>query len=657
MKPGEHYPVPRSCMLLLLGAQLAALAPHVERLPWALLVVAGLSLGWRLLIHGGRGVFPGRVVRYGLALLVMLAIAVFYRKPGLEPAVALLVGGASLKLLEMRSRRDVILVVTLGYFITATQCLFSQTLLTALWLLLPFMLATGALAALHGESIPVATALRKAAALMLQAVPLMVVLFLVFPRLGPLWSVPMPEGQARTGLSDSMSPGDFDRLMQSDALAFRARFEGAQPKPSDLYWRAMTYEVFDGRRWSMWEGGGSTGVSWSGKAEPQPSWRYEVLLEPSPQPWLVVLDQVRQVSPSARWVSDGSLRATKPLLERYRYHAESVLAPFQPALPPAVHKRNLMFPSGNPQATAWAQQQWARQPQVEAYVGTLLQHFRTQGFNYTLTPPALGRDPVDGFLFGSRSGFCEHYASATAFLLRSVGIPARVVAGYQGGQYNAEGGYWRVNQYDAHAWVEYWQTGRGWLRLDPTAAVSPDRIDWGSLQLLDSQGALSGVRSLRHGAVLSWVGLRWDQLNYAWQRHVVAYDGTQREQLFSRLDSVSLDWRSLTYFALLVVLVLLAGMAVALGLRRGDPVQRHYDRACARFARAGLPRQAGEGPNDYCARVAGGSAYLRRQFGEITALYCRLQYGPPLAQPERAALLRQLKQQVAALRVGQGRLR
>lgn len=654
----EVYPVPRSCMLLLLAAQLASLGPHLPRLPLVLVAVALLSVVWRLLIHTGRADYPGRLIRNGLALLSLVAIGVHYRSPGLDPAVALLVAGASLKLLEMRSRRDVILVVTLGYFVTSTQCLFSQSLVTGIWLLLPFWLASAALTALYGETLRVWSALRTSAGLMLQAVPLMVVLFLVFPRLGPLWAVPLPEGHARTGLSEEMSPGDLDRLMQSDALAFRARFEGEQPAQSELYWRAMTYERFDGRRWSKVEDLPAQPREQFKEIEGTPRWRYELLLEPSGHHWLVVLDWVSTIAPAAIWQGDGALRATRELVDRHRYLATASEARFQSALPQPVRYRNLVLPPGNPQARKHAEALRASSTSVEDFVQRLLALFREQGFVYSLSPQRLGSAPVDEFLFGTRTGFCEHFASATAFMLRAGGVPARVVAGYQGGQYNPDGGYWQVHQYDAHAWVEYWQEGRGWQRLDPTAAIAPDRIDWGSLRLLEQQGALAGTRALRHAALARWVGLRWDELNYAWQRRVVGYDSSSQQAVIGALQGLHVDTRSMLRLALAIVALASAVLAVFWwrARRSVDEATRLYLRACRKFERAGLPRLPGEGPWDYQARVARGGE-LRASFGEITELYSQLRYGPPVGSEARIELLRRLRAGVRGLRVGAGRLR
>ena len=643
-------PVPRSCMLLLMAAQLSALAPHLWRLPWVFGAIALLALGWRALIHLGRVDYPGRLLRLLLVVLSVAGIFGFFRQPSLEPTVALLVCGTSLKLLEMRSRRDVVLVVTLGYFVAATQFLFSQSLPGAVYALLPLLATTAALVALYAEGPPPLRALRKAGVMLLQAAPLMLVLFVLFPRLGPLWSVPMPEGQARTGLGDTMAPGDVNALSLSDALAFRVRFEGEAPPQQALYWRAMSYERFDGRRWSV-APAAPRPPSGSARAGAAGGWHYEVLFEPSHRQWLVVLDHAVQVQPALLWPGDGSVQAPEPLRERYRYRVHSAPDAGAPVLADEARRRNLAVPGGNPRAQAMARD-WQRQaPSAEALAGRLMAHFRREDFHYTLEPPRLGADPVDDFLFDSRRGFCEHYASAAAFMLRAAGVPARVVAGYMGGEFNAAAGYWLVHQYDAHAWVEYWREGRGWVRLDPTAAVAPERIEQGIERML-AGGEGTAAMSWRFSPVASWIRLRWDGLNYAWQRRVVQFDREQQGVLWRSL------WPGRAASGPLLLLLtggalslLLAAVGLSGAARRGgrDPAARLYERACRRLARLGLERQPGETPGDFCRRAVQARPALRNLMTRITLIFERLSYGPPLPAEERRRLLRQLGREVRAL--------
>ncbi|EMD2733329.1 DUF3488 domain-containing protein, partial [Pseudomonas aeruginosa] len=518
-----------------------------------------------------------------------------------------------LKLVEMKTRRDALVLVFLGFFAVVVGYLFDDGFLAALYSLLP---VTALLAALIGlqqsafASRPWPT-LRLAGGLLLQALPLMLLLFLFFPRLGPLWSLPMPGNKGVTGLSESMAPGDIAELGRSAELAFRVRFEGAPPPREQLYWRALTMERFDGRRWAQapqWSG--EDALHWQKRG---PELRYDVIMQPSSQPWLFALDVAQTDQTDTRLMSDFHLQRRQPVEQRLFYRVSSwPQALRESSIDPRTRWRNLQLPMhGNPRARALADELRQAHAQPQALVAALLQRFNHEPFAYTLKPPATGADGVDDFLFDTRSGFCAHYAGAMAFVLRAAGIPARVVAGYQGGELNPAGNYLLVHQFDAHAWVEYWQPEQGWLSVDPTYQVAPERIEQGLEQALagDSEYLADAPLSPLRYRGLPWLNdmrLAWDSLNYGWQRWVLAYQGEQQgaflQRWFGGLDPTRLGL--LLGAAAILSVGLLALFLLKPWQGRGDLRSRQLRRFERLLEMHGLRRSPGEGLRSYGERAA-----------------------------------------------------
>lgn len=518
--------IPRVALVWLLVAQVLVILPHLAYMP---LWIAAMWLGcaaWRVQVFRMRAGYPRAWVKLALALLAGAGVWLSRGSlVGLDAGAVLLIAAFILKLVEMKTRRDALVLVFLGFFAVVVGYLFDDGFLAALYSLLP---VTALLAALIGlqqsafASRPWPT-LRLAGGLLLQALPLMLLLFLFFPRLGPLWSLPMPGNKGVTGLSESMAPGDIAELGRSAELAFRVRFEGAPPPREQLYWRALTMERFDGRRWAQapqWSG--EDALHWQKRG---PELRYDVIMQPSSQPWLFALDVAQTDQTDTRLMSDFHLQRRQPVEQRLFYRVSSwPQALRESSIDPRTRWRNLQLPMhGNPRARALADELRQAHAQPQALVAALLQRFNHEPFAYTLKPPATGADGVDDFLFDTRSGFCAHYAGAMAFVLRAAGIPARVVAGYQGGELNPAGNYLLVHQFDAHAWVEYWQPEQGWLSVDPTYQVAPERIEQGLEQALagDSEYLADAPLSPLRYRGLPWLNdmrLAWDSLNYGWQR-------------------------------------------------------------------------------------------------------------------------------------------
>ncbi|KHO65890.1 DUF3488 and DUF4129 domain-containing transglutaminase family protein [Pseudomonas flexibilis] len=627
--------MPRHALSWLLTAQLLVILPFVAYLPaWLVLLWLGCA-AWRVQVYRMRVPLPPSWLKGLLLLAVLLGLALSSSGFDLNAAAALLVAAFILKVLEMHRRRDALVVVFLGFFVLVTGFLFDSGLLATLYSLVPFVALLAALIGLQESELarrPVRT-LRLAGTLLLQALPLLLVLFVLFPRLGPLWSLPQVKQQGVSGLSDRMAPGDIVELSQSSALAFRVGFDGAAPPRTELYWRALTLERFDGREWSQdaapaWP----SAPQWQAQGEPL---RYSVVMEPSNRTWLYGLDVAQTELPRVRQGADFRLEHWRPVDQPLLYPVTSWPAAVRELTAPAATlQRALQLPdAGNPQARLWARQLRADHDQPQALVQAMLSHFREQPYVYSLRPPPVGVHIIDDFLFASRKGFCLHYAGAMTFVLRAAGIPARLVVGYQGGEYNPSGNYLTVRQFDAHAWVEYWLPELGWQRVDPTFAVAPERIEQGLEQAVDEEQSFladAPLNLLRYRDI-SWLnGLRlgWERINYGWQRWVLGYQADQQWRVLKEWFGI-LDGRALVGALLLLLgapLLLLTVWLIAPWRRRADPLSRQYARFEALLARHGLRRAIGEGPRDFAERSAQALAAQREPILAFARLYEQARY-------------------------------
>jgi transglutaminase-like putative cysteine protease len=485
--------------------------------------------------------------------------------------------------------------------------------------------------------------------LLLQALPLALALFVLFPRLpGPFWALPSPGGGGRTGLSDQMNPGDITSLAQSDEVAFRVRFSGPSPRPAELYWRGPVLERFDGRRWrtqpdSLRERLPPLRDYALPPAPGQPVYSYEITLEPNQQRWLLPLETpLRWDAPESRLAATLELLNKRPLDRRIAWSGQSVgTGSFRDPRPPERVNRDLADGS-NPRTVAMARELRRDAGSDEDYLRRILRMFREQQFFYTLQPPALGEQPVDDFLFNTRAGFCEHYASAFAILARAAGLPARVVAGYQGGERNPVANYWIVRQSDAHAWTEVWLDGR-WVRYDPTAAVAPERIENGLDAALP---ALAGdtLPLLGGGEWFERMALGWDAMNATWDRWVLAFGPDQQTALLEGLGIQSPSLRDIALACALTVSVVLVVFTL-LGLRSGparpDRVEEVWQQLCRRLAKTVRARAPHEGPAEYAAAVAALRPDVGATVQALAGHYLRLRYEqtPTLADVQRFARL------------------
>lgn len=629
----------RPARLWLLAGLALAFLPHYGRLPLPLTAFSMVLLGWRLGFDLKRVPLPARLTRWLLTLLALaITLSAFHTLFGRQAGVGLLVVMLSLKLMEMDSPRDVAVAIGLGYFVVITVFLFDQSILMGLYMLLVVTLLTTALIATSRprSRLPRWHNLRQAGMLLAQAAPITLLLFLLFPRIpGPLWNLPSDSAEARTGLSDNMSPGNISQLSENDAVAFRVQFDGKPPLRNQRYWRGPVFSHFDGKTWNNPQQGpharrANMDIDFVTRGEPL---HYTVTLEPHQQRWLFALDLIAELPPDSMLFPDYEVLSKRPVQQPLRYRTSSYTNYSLNAQSAPDLERYLQLPADSaPRARQLAQQWRAQEQDPAATVQRVLQHLRDEPFYYTRQPPLLLEDPVDEFLFTTRRGFCEHYASAFVFLMRAAGIPARVVTGYQGGEMNPLSDYFMVRQSDAHAWAEVWLRNRGWLRIDPTAVIPPERIEsQRDLARIAPSIARELMASSWGSRLLRQLGFGWDNLNHYWTQWIINYNQRAQGALLARLGLGELDWRGMaTVLASTIGLVLLviASRLLRRGRGKRDPVVNAYQRFCRKLSRRGLTRRPAEGARDFAQRARQQLPEAAPAIARITSLYQRLRYAP-----------------------------
>jgi protein-glutamine gamma-glutamyltransferase len=626
----------------LIGSLALVIAPHTLRAPWWLTLLTLCLFAWRFYYALDRAPLPSRWLVLGVAAAAMLGVWIEYRTLfGRQPGIVLLMLFAGLKLLETRTHRDAAAAAFLGYILIITNFLYTQSIPTGALMCAALFAITATLIGFSAPNRAPRPNLRSAALLLAHAAPAALALFLLFPRVQtPLWGLPQDAYAAMTGLSETMSPGNLSSLAQSDAIAFRAEFDGDLPPQALRYWRGPVMWDFDGRTWSI---GGYVPARFDPPAAGRATYRYDVVLEPHNRTWLLALESAASVPPNARYSGDGQVLARFPVRARLRYDLTSVIAP-EPRTEETdlLLRRALRLPPGfNPKAAALAAQWRAAARDDDAILSRAIAFLRQGRYAYTLEPPLLGADSVDEFLFATKAGFCEHFSSAFVFLMRAAGVPARVVTGYQGGELNPFDRIITVRQSDAHAWTEVFLRGRGWVRVDPTAVAVPGRVESGlaravpqTEQALMQRPEFEWLRDLRY---------QWEAAAHKWNLWVLGYNPERQREFMSLMGMRDADWRSLTA-TLFTALGLMTVLLLLWSLRhvaRPDPVQRAWRAFCAKLAARGVERSPSEGPRDYAERAARALPAARRTILHIGALYIGLRYGPH-ASARRAKQLRRL---------------
>jgi transglutaminase-like putative cysteine protease len=624
--------------LLLLAASLLVLAPHAAHLPVWVSLLCAATLGCRAAVTLlGRRMPPSLLLLPVAGLAMAGVLHTYHTLLGRDAGVAMLVLLVAFKMLEMHARRDLYVVVFLCLFLALTNFFYSQSIGTALVMLLSVgaLLATLISFQFTGKVPPLRTRLLLGARMLAFAAPLAAALFLVFPRVqGPLWGMPS-DAAGHSGLSDKMAPGQLSHLAQSEDIAFRVRFAGPPPAQSELYWRGPVLGLFDGTTWTRVpprEQGGHARTPLSLSVHGRPV-RYQVTLEPSDTRWLFALEmpeQLPDISQNLSFISsEFELTTAYPIGTRVRYDLSSYLSfNMQGA---AGHERMeawLQLPPGrNPRARA-AGEQLLAEPDPAKRAQAVLRQFGREQFVYTLDPPLLlGEHSVDEFLYATRAGFCEHFSGAFVFLMRAAGVPARVVTGYQGGELNPVDGYVTVRQSDAHAWAEVWLGRRGWVRVDPTAAVAPERVRHGLAQALPPRppfgiaglGRLMGLAGERD-SLLARLRFTLGAVNNGWHQWVLNYTPERQRGLLDWLQSALRGWHG----AALVSLgcALWYSLRLLRKLRGRDPVDALYSALCRRLGELGFPRAPHEGPSAYAARIGKAGLAPRQAAAAVEFLAC-----------------------------------
>jgi protein-glutamine gamma-glutamyltransferase len=602
-----------------------ALVAHLKSLPVWVLVTLAASGGIRLVLaHRGRAA-PPRSVRLVIAVLAVALLFLQFRTfNGLSAGTALLALMAGLKLLETDKQRDIYIITLIIYFVSVSALLEGESFWLLAYLVGVCWLTTATLLRLT-STLPVPDwrpSLRYAGRILSQALPLALVFWLFFPRFaGPLWHMP-DDGSAGSGLGDTMSPGDITELALSDDIAFRVRFATAPPPPQERYWRGPVMHDFDGHTWRR----ANSGLKAAPALQLQgPAYRYTLSLEPHRRNWIFALDWPSHWDlPRGALTNDYTLVQPDPVSRPIDVMATSYtrVQSSEPLSSLSRSRDTRLPPNRNPRTVRLAQTLRGAHPDEMDYVRAVLDMFTRQEFYYTLTPPKLADDSVDEFLFDTKRGFCGHYASAFATLMRAAGIPARVVTGYQGGTFNRFADYWILRQSDAHAWTEVWIEGRGWLRIDPTSAIAPGRVERGLNDSVSADEPL-GSRWQRRTPWLADTRLRLDALRQLWRERILLFDQDSQQKVLELLNIPEPNGQKL-------VMVLTAALTLVLGWltwavrreidpARKEPLIRAYSRLCAKLAAVGMPRLAHEGAEDYAARVA----QRRPDLGAAVTALCR----------------------------------
>lgn len=647
--------------LFLLAVIAWVLLPQVAHLPLWCSALAAAVLLWRGWLAVQSRPLPGKWVLLALLALTLAATYATHRTLlGRDAGVTLLVVLLTLKTLELRARRDAFVVFFLGFFCMLSNFFYSQSLLTAFSMLLGLL---GLLTAVVNAHMPVgkpplAQAAKTAGSMALLGAPIMLVLFLLFPRMAPLWGVPSDAMTGRSGLSASMEVGTMASLALDESVAMRIRFQGNTPPQRELYFRGPVLSRFDGRQWQAQHAGvpprHELPANLQVTGDPID---YEVTLQPSSQPWLFVLETAAQrpelpgyrstMTPDLQWLTH------RPVTDIVRYQARSFAAfthgPLQPE--PGLQAFVDLPPGFNPRTQALADEIRRDPRYAQASTRTLVQvaleRLRTGGYSYTLESGVFGRHTADEFWFDRKQGFCEHIASSFVILMRAMDIPARIVTGYQGGERNGVDGFWVVRQSDAHAWAEVWQAGAGWVRVDPTSAVAPGRT--GTFQRLAApRGVVAQALGDFSPTLSAQLRAIWEAVNNSWSQWVLNYTQGKQLDLLKNIGFESPSWQDLSVVLLvLIVLASLAGAAWTLWERsQHDPWLRLLRRARKQLARAGIDSTPATSPRQLALQV------LARQGRQGQALHDwlmaleRQRYGAASASQRP---LKQLQQQFRRL--------
>ncbi len=660
-----------SGMLWLLAAQIVVMLPFLFYLPVWLFPILFFSAGWRIRVMLGKAEQPGIIVKIIMGILGVVALKLSgIPIVSLEMTASFLMLGFAYKSLEVIERRDGMVVVLTGFILIGVLFLYSQSILITLYSFVSVVVLTGAMIAIQqsgkqnnnqnsrrAKHSAIFANLRLSSSMLLLCLPLMILFFLFAPRFQPFWTVPSAGGHAKTGISDSMSPGDIAALSQSDELAFTVSFETERPKQNELYWRGLVLQHFDGKTWTQEDPEtpprllGKKSSSTIASIKPQihkqgEEIKYKVIYQKTGQPWMFALNPVVDVQGEAIHAADFRIMAKEdiiePVLVRLTSYPDSIK---ELELDPATRLVNLQLPEeGNTKSRLLAEQLFASSASKQEYIQRVMNRFREQQYFYTLRPPLLGNDnTIDGFLIDSQKGFCAHYAGSFVFMMRSVGIPARVVTGYQGGEWNEKGEFLAVHQFDAHAWTEVWLEGLGWQRFDPTAMVAPQRIEQNLEAAMQQEG------SFLEGRILSLNKMKWlsglrkqiNSLQYGWQRFVLNFDSETQQSILKKVfGEMSIRKTMFIVGGIFGSIILLwVGFLGLVKKQNVEPAEHQlYRRFCDLLAKKGIKREMAQTPEAFSQFAAAQLPDFAEAIRDFTNNYATLCYNPDVATEQQTYL-------------------
>ena len=641
----------KNVLLFLLSSIGLITFPHITHIPATLFAFFYLLLGWRFTGIWKPGWLPNKWVVF---LLTVLGLFLLYNQYqgilGRDAGTRLFITALGLKLLEIKSERDLYLITYLAFIVAASQFLYEQSLLMAAYILFVCCVLLATLVCINSTEPQTRAALKTASLIIVQALPVAAVLFILFPRVeAPRWNLLNEERQARSGLSDSMEPGSITDLSMSGELVFRVKFTGALPPPEQRYWRGPVLSYTDGKKWTQVQD--MRFVEFLDKpAFKGLPYHYMLLMEPQNKKWVFALDMPAEFPLVLNRNANYHLITSENPDNRAEYKITSYPHYNTGSITRTEFKDSTQLP-GEPSAKI---KQLVKQLQgfdrpPGHFIAQLLNHFRKENFHYTLTPPLMEENPIETFLFDTRYGFCSHYAAAFVYLMRVAHIPARVVTGYQGGSLNTAGHFLEIRQANAHAWAEVWIAHRGWVRFDPTAAIAPERIEQEiNIDQLVPGGAITYLStSASAQEAFNWLKQTrqlWGHVDYQWHRWVINYDNSRQSSFLSSLGVADIKamiaWMG-------GITGLLAWFLLHQTQKTTDEVLLIYDRFCKKLGKRGLSRSTGEGAKDFAERAKSKLPEQATKIDRITALFIKLRYGKHASQDD----LQHFKTWVARFRI------
>jgi protein-glutamine gamma-glutamyltransferase len=640
---------------LLLFTLAVVLAIHSPNLPlWVTLTSIGFGV-WRYLLDRFKLPMPNAWTLVAINLLIGLSLIITFRHLfGRDASLSLLIVMCSLKLLETKTLRDYILVIVIGYFLVGNLFIFNQSITTFLLSIPPLVLLTGTLVNISlKEPRNYIFLLGLSCKLLLQAVPVMLILFVLFPRIpGPLWGVPQDANSGMTGLGDSLQFGKISQLTRNSAIAFRVKFKDVIPGNQHLYWRGPVLWHQYKREWLM--PSKKIGIHQESLEVQGASIAYTITLEPHNRLWLLTLDMPTSIPKIGKLTHDYSAISHEPIRTRIRYDAISnINYKLGTKLSERERVMSLQITEGENPRTLQLAKSWQPLSPAEK-INQALNMFRNEPFIYTLSPPILGDDPVDDFLFNTRKGFCEHYATSFVYLMRLTGIPARIVTGYQGGEFNPNGGYLIVRQSDAHAWAEVWLENQGWVRVDPTAAVSPARIEQGVSEALGDYNLLP-IFARHDYPLLRKVFLNFDSINNGWNQWILGYNDEKQFDFLSNLTGKNVTLKDMIIWMVSAIILIMCITSYFLFKKASlklNLTQKIYQQYLTKLHVVKLKPYPHEGALDFALRSALTLPDLRTEIMQIANQYNALQYGTFEKSPDKKMLmLQELQNMVNAFKV------